>query len=210
MTTPEQDVKVTQPYEGGFSTNFYLTHQVAGRQQFTLRGAYAHDWQYVMEQEKHFIEFMREKGWKMEGEHNPAAAPQPDPAARIAMEAGNKVMAQEIQAQAEAVPPAPNGAQWQTVDVNEIRIEPKADGMVSVEFWQTGRKYAEEYVKWKPENIIGLLKHVMTVPANDDGSIKPAVLSCKCRVYFTLGKEKTGPNAKPGSRWHDVAHVRPL
>lgn len=139
-----------------------------------------------------------------------APAPAPDKPAQIAMQEGNPQMAAQLQAQADAVPPAPNGQAWQTVDINEIRIEPKSDGMVSVEFWNPGRKYAEEYVKWKPENVLGLLKHVMTVPTNDDGSIKPSILSCKCRVYFTLGKEKTGPNAKPGSRWHDVAHVRPL
>lgn len=150
-------------------------------------------------------------GWQLEAPKAPQApAPNPDPAARIALEAGNKNMAQEMQAEYETVPPAPNGTQWETVDITEIHIEPKADGMVSVEFWQTGRKYAEEYVKWKPENIKGLLKHIMTVPTNDDGSIKPSVLACKCRVYYTLGKEKTGPNAKPGSRWHDVAHVRSL
>lgn len=140
----------------------------------------------------------------------PAAAPQPDPAAKAALEAGNKQLAAELQTQGEAVPAAPNGQAWNTVDVNEVRIEPKADGFVSVEFWQTGRKYAEEYVKWKPENVKALLRHIMTVPVSDDGTIKPAILSCPCRVYFTLGKEKTGPNAKPGSRWHDVAHVRPL
>jgi len=138
-----------------------------------------------------------------------APAPKPDPAAKIAMDAGNKVLAAEIQAQGEAVPPSSNGQEWNTVEVNEIRIEPKADGMVSVEFWN-GRTYAEEYVKWKPENVFGLLKHIMAVPTNDDGSIKAAKLLCNCRVYYTLGKEKTGPKAKPGSRWHDVAHVRPL
>jgi hypothetical protein len=211
MTTPMQEVTVNQPYEAGFSTNFFLSHPLMGRQQFTFRGAFATDWGYVMEESKTFIKYMQEKGWAMEGEgKTPAPAPQPDVAAKIALEAGNKVMAQELQAQSEAVPPAPNGQQWNTTDVNEIRIEPKSDGMVSVEFWQTGRKYAEEYVKWKPENILGLLKHVMTVPVNDDGTIKPAVVSCKCRVFYSLGKEKTGPNAKPGSRWHDVAHVRAI
>ena len=138
----------------------------------------------------------------------PAPAPQPDPAAKIALEAGNKAMAQELQASYEAVPPAANGQPWQTVDVNEVRIEPKADGLVSVEFWNPGRQYAEEYVKWKPENVKGLLKHIMTVPTNDDGTLKPGKHSVNCRVYYSLGKEKTGPNAKPGSRWHDVAHVR--
>lgn len=210
MDTPKQEpITVNQPYEAGFSTNFYLSHPIMGRQQFTFRGAFATDWGYVMDEIRTFIKHAQEKGWKLEGEAlAPATAPQPDPAARVALEAGNKAMAAELQAQGEAVPASQNGQAWQTVDVNEIRIEPKADGLVSVEFWQTGRKYAEEYVKWKPENVKGLLKHVMTVPVNDDGSLKPAVVGCHCRVYFTLGKEKTGPNAKPGSRWHDVAHVR--
>jgi len=212
MDTPTQESRTrTQPYEAGFSTNFFLNHPVMGRIQFTFRGATSAHWQEVMDDARQFIENMLNKDWTFDGANSkPAAAPQPDPAAKIALEAGNKQMAQELQVQAEAVPPAQNGQSWQTVDVNEIRIEPKADGLVSVEFWQTGRKYAEEYVKWKPENIKGLLKYVMTIPTNDDGTIKPAILSCPSRVYFTLGKEKTGPNAKPGSRWHDVAHVRPL
>ena len=140
----------------------------------------------------------------------PAPAPFPDKAAAIAMEAGNKELAQQLQESAADVPAAPDGKEWNTTDADEVHIEPKSDGMVSVEFWRTGRKYAEEYLKWKPDSVKGLLKHIMTVPVNDDGSIKPAKLSCKCRVLYTLGKEKTGPNAKPGSRWHDVAHVRPL
>jgi hypothetical protein len=139
-----------------------------------------------------------------------AAAPKPPADVKIAVEAGNKVLAQELQAGYEAVPPATADNPYQIVDIDEIHIEPKADGMVSVEFWKIGRKYCEEYLKWKPESVLGLLKHVMTVKLNDDGTIKPAIEACKCRVYYLLGKEKTGPNAKPGSRWHNVAHVRPI
>lgn len=210
MDTPTKES--TAPAEAGFSTNMFLTHPIMGRLQFTFRGATSTDWGFVLEDVDRFAHYMREKGWKFDGEIKApeAPAPKPDKPAMIALEAGNKDLAAELQTQASAVPPAPGGQEWQTIDVSEIRIEPKSDGLVSVEFWNPGRKYAEEYVKWKPENILALLKHVMTVPTNDDGSIKPAILSCKCRVYFSLGKEKTGPNAKPGSRWHDVAHVRPL
>jgi hypothetical protein len=213
MDTPKQESRTrTQPYEAGFSTNYFLNHPLMGRQQFTFRGATSAHWGEVMDDVHQFLQYMKGKGWSLDGENTPpaASAPLPDPAARVAQQAGNNQMAQELQAQAEAVPPAPNGAAWNTVDVNEVRIEPKADGLVTVEFWNPGRQYAEEYVKWTPDNVLGLLKHVMTVPVNDDGTIRPAKLSCKCRVYYSLGKEKTGPKAKPGSRWHDVAHVRPL
>jgi hypothetical protein len=76
-----------------------------------------------------------------------------------------------------------------------------------VEFWNPDRKYAEERVKWKSAAILGLLKHVMTVPVNDDGTPKPSTLTCPCRVYYTLGKEYTKKDGST-SNYHDVAHLR--
>ena len=140
----------------------------------------------------------------------PAPAPKPDAAAQIAREEGNLELASRLEAQRAEVPPPPTGKTWQTVDVSEIRVIPQPDGVTTlVEFWNPNRKYAEERVKWKSLSIIGLLKHVMTVPTNDDGTPKAAAFTAPCRVYYTLGKEYTKKD-QTIANYHDVAHVRPL
>lgn len=57
-----------QPNEAGFSTNLFLNHQVMGRVQFTFRGATSADWGVVLEDLEQFLRYMREKGWKFDGE----------------------------------------------------------------------------------------------------------------------------------------------
>ena len=148
---------------------------------------------------------------QVEAPKAPAApAPKPDPAAKIAAEEGNLELVSKLEAQEAEVPPPPAGKTWQTVDVSEIRVIPQPDGVTTlVEFWNPNRKYAEEHVKWKSLSIIGLLKHVMTVPTNDDGTPKAAAFTVPCRVYYTLGKEYTKKDQTIGN-YHDVAHVRLL
>ena len=150
-------------------------------------------------------------GWQPEApKAPPAPAPKPDAAAQIAREAGNQELASNLEAQGVEVPPPPAGKTWQTVDVSEIRVIPQPDGVTTlVEFWNPNRKYAEERVKWKSFSIIGLLKHVMTVLTNDDGTPKAATFTVPCRVYYTLGKEYTKKD-QTIANYHDVACVRPL
>ena len=148
---------------------------------------------------------------QVEAPKAPAApAPKPDPAAQIAREEGNLELASRLEAQGAEVPPPPAGKTWQTVDVSEIRVIPQPDGITTlVEFWNPNRKYAEERVKWKSFSIIGLLKYVMTVLTNDDGTPKAATFTVPCRVYYTLGKEYTKKD-QTIANYHDIAHVRPL
>jgi hypothetical protein len=58
--------------------------------------------------------------------------------------------------------------------------------------------------KWPWEGATGLLRHVTSADV-----AKPATLSLKCRVYYTLGKQFTLDNGKTGN-YKDVHHVRPL
>ena len=148
---------------------------------------------------------------QVEAPKAPAApAPKPDPAAQIAREEGNLELASRLEAQGAEVPPPPAGKTWQTVDVSEIRVIPQPDGITTlVEFWNPNRKYAEERVKWKSFSIIGLLKHVMTVLTNDDGTPKAATFTVPCRIYYTLGKEYTKKD-QTIAHYHDIAHIRPL
>lgn len=191
--------------EAGASLSFQvIPGKVVGNFQVTLRATHSTQIGELIETGAKLIQ---ERGWHMV--EPPPTAPPPAPsAASEAVKDGTPEVKAAVKAVVEGVGDPPAGKEWQTTDVQEIHIEPKADGMVLVEFWIPGRKWAEEYVKWQPAHVLGLLKHVMTVPVNNDGSIKTAKVTCPCRVYYTLGKEKTGPNAKPGSRWHDVAHVR--
>lgn len=77
QTTPTQDV--AQPTEAGFSTNMYLKHPKMGRLQFTFRGANSRDWGTVLEDVDRFAHFMSGKGWKFDGESEPAPAQPPAP-----------------------------------------------------------------------------------------------------------------------------------
>lgn len=82
-----------------------------------------------------------------------------DVAAKIALEAGNKAMAKELQANYEEVPPTQNGQQWQTYKADIVKVLPQPDDRVTIEFWGTGRKYADlKVVKWKLESANGLAK----------------------------------------------------
>ena len=146
-------------------------------------------------------------GWQPEApKAPPAPAPKPDAAAEIAREEGNLELASMLA----EIPSPPAGKTWQMVDVQEVRVIPQPDGVTTlVEFWNPNRKYAEERVKWKSHSIIGLLKYVMTVPTNDDGTPKAAAFTAPCRVYYSLGKEYVKKD-QTLANYHDVAHVRPL
>lgn len=203
QATPTKDAEtVIQAYEAGFSTNFYLIHPVAGRQQFTFRGAFSFDWPYVMDNVKEFIESMREKGWKLEGE-NTAPKPNPDAAAKVAQEAGNSEMVAQFQVQGEAVPDPPTGKEWQTVDVSRVVILPQPDNKCNVEFYADGHKWPDvKVVKWSTESVAGLMKHVTSHDVATPGDF-----TLSCRVYYTWGNEYTKPDGKKGN-YKDVAHVR--
>ena len=70
QTTPTQEVekKRDQPYEAGFSTNFFLNHPKMGRLQFTFRGATSGHWGEVLRDLRGFLEHMRGDGWIFDGE----------------------------------------------------------------------------------------------------------------------------------------------
>jgi hypothetical protein len=138
-----------------------------------------------------------------------APAPKPDVAAEIVREA-DPFGADEMEAKLAAIPEPPEGKAWQTIDVQQIKVIPQPDGITTLaEFWNPDRQYAEERVKWKSAAVLGLLKHVMTVPVNDDGTPKASTLTCPSRVYFTLGKEYTKKSGEKAN-YHDVGAVRPL
>lgn len=69
QVTPTQETyEPKQPAEAGFSCNMFLTNDVMGRIQFTFRGATSADWGHVLEDVDRFAHYMREKGWKFDGE----------------------------------------------------------------------------------------------------------------------------------------------
>lgn len=137
----------------------------------------------------------------------PAAAPQPDPAAKIALEEGNKQMAQEIQVQATAVPPSRKGVDvsYQIIDVDIVEVLPQPDGKTTLKFYGTSDKYPRVSVnKWKVEAANGLMKHVTS---EDMG--KAAKYTLKCRVYYTDGSSYQTTNGET-RHYKDVEHIRPV
>jgi len=137
-----------------------------------------------------------------------APAPQPDKPAQIALEEGNKPLAAKLQAQADAVPPAPNGEAWNVYDAVFVRILPQPDNKVNIEFYGNERKkphndYAELKVnKWTVEAAAGLMKHVTSHDVRVAGEF-----SLPCRVYWQNGKEYTTQSGEKRN-YKNVAHVR--
>lgn len=94
--------------------------------------------------------------------------------------------------------PAPQGALSKAINI--IKVLPQPGDKVNVEFWQTGRKYAELYAKgWSLDRVRNLLS---TVTKHDPA--KPAELPLNCTVTYTLGKEY-----KPGKHYEDVQAIYP-
>jgi hypothetical protein len=95
-------------------------------------------------------------------------------------------------------PSAPQGALTKSIDI--IKVLPQPGDKVNIEFWQTGRKYAELYAKgWSLDRVRSLLS---TVTKHDPS--RPAELPIKCNVAYTLGKEY-----KPGKHYEDVQAIYP-
>jgi len=212
MTTQEEIQKITEerdalqntldalyseaPAEAGFSMNFQISHDVIGPAQVTFRGARAGEWMRVMTQAREFTAYAIKNGWKFKSA--PQAAPPPKAAPVEGSTASHVTTPPVLDA---TVPPPPEGKEWKYVDVQQIKILPQPDDKVKIEFWNPGRKYAEEILNCKTERAAGILKHVTSAPVT-----VAANLSVPVRVYYVLGKEKAN---KPGEYWHDVYHVRP-
>lgn len=78
--TPTKETRIIdQPYEAGFSTNFFLNHPKMGRQQFTFRGATSGHWGEVMSDLHNFIEHMSAKGWTTDGDKPAEIVPPSQP-----------------------------------------------------------------------------------------------------------------------------------
>jgi hypothetical protein len=93
---------------------------------------------------------------------------------------------------------APQGTM--TKVIHTIKVLPQPGGKVTLEFWQTGRQYAELYAKgWTLERAQKLLstvsKHDVRMAEN---------LNINCQVAYTLGKEY-----KPGKHYEDVQAIYP-
>lgn len=89
-------------------------------------------------------------------------------------------------------------AEWVTVNV------PK-DGKIRVEFWRTGREYAEENVVRTAEALAPLLESIglSTTP----GEHKPLPV----RVHWTRGRERLNKDGTPsGKHYHDVTRLELL
>ena len=154
QATPKQEAEtVMQPYEAGFSTNFFLTHPVMGRQQFTFRGAFATDWTYVMVEAGEFVKHMREKGWQTEGDMTHPAPAQPS---RPQNSAGS---APAAPTRATATPTATQSG-LQTLDIIKLEIEPQADGKAKLKFYSAGHKYPDLYSTLPIGNCVALLADV--------------------------------------------------
>jgi hypothetical protein len=195
------------PNEAGFSMNMYLSNEIMGRVQFTFRGVTSAEWGIVLEDVDRFSHYMRDKGWKFDGEIKlpSASAPAVSAPVRIAMEEGNKPLAQATANAELDVPAPPAGKEWIVFAASIVKVLPQPDNKVTLEFYAEGQKYPGVKVnKWKVENANGLMKHVTS---EDMG--KAAEYKLQCQVYYTEGAEGKTADGKV-FHWKDVSHVRPF
>ena len=136
-----------------------------------------------------------------------ASAPLPAKDVAIALEEGNKALAQQLAVSAAELPPSRKGADvpYQTADVDIVEVLPQPDGKTTLRFYGANDKYPRVSInKWKVEAANGLMKHV----TSEDRS-KAAKYSIKCRVFFTDGASYTSTNGEL-RHYKDVEHVRPI
>jgi hypothetical protein len=156
MATPSQEAV---PNEAGFSTNLFLNHLSFGRVQYTFRGATSKDWGAVLEDVDRFLQFMHEKGWKMDGEAKGAGIAVP-----VAAGNGSKpyepkpVAANEIPA--ELPGPSEGGVEYFKDEFDSFEVTPQADNKASVEFFKDGMKWpvGAKISKWKNDSVRTMLE----------------------------------------------------
>ncbi len=134
-----------------------------------------------------------------------APAPKEDPAAAIAKEVGNEEAAEALQKDYAELPPAPDGKEWQALEIARVVVLPQPEERCNVEFYADGHKYPDvKVVRWKNASVAGLLKHVTSHDVSQPGDF-----DLPCRVFYTWGREYTKPDGTKGN-YKDVGHVRPL
>jgi hypothetical protein len=101
---------------------------------------------------------------------------------------------------APAATPATGGG---AVEVNRVTVTPNAEGKVKIEFWKTGRKYAELYATWTPEyasEMFSKLDASWTV----DKFAKAVAYDATFTAEWVNGR----PNPK-GTPYKDIVDLRP-
>jgi hypothetical protein len=89
------------------------------------------------------------------------------------------------------------------VEVNRVTVTPNAEGKVKIEFWKTGRKYAELYATWTPEyasEMFSKLDASWTV----DKFAKAVAYDATFTAEWVNGR----PNPK-GTPYKDIVDLRP-
>lgn len=128
------------------------------------------------------------------------APPKPDPAAKAVAETGNAKLAAEVERQGEAVPPAPNGQAWLTMEIDRIVIKAEPGDAYTLEVYAPGHQWPDmKAAKRKAEVIGGLLKHITS-----DDPTKPADYRVNAIAYYLEGKTKTTGTG----HWLDLYHLR--
>jgi hypothetical protein len=214
MAAPElQDVRPTSKDfwqgfpEAPFSDTFKWLDAEGYEHMLTIRGWEGGAMLKAVERAKEFI--AAQGGKPVRSRPADAPAPTPDPAVKIALEEGNKQMAAELQEAGLEIPPAPAGKQYQVSDIAFVKILPQPGDRINIEFYSDDRKTPHndfpsiKATKYDVGRAMGLLKHVTSADVT-----KPAEFMCRCKVYWTEGKEYKKADGGTG-HYRDIHHVRP-
>jgi len=186
MTQPEEapaEATHSYPAEAGFSLNWQMIDANGSPVQVTMRVATADEWKKVIRERVEFLQAANKGGWKFANvAKNPDAVEFPP----------------SRPAPAPSAPANGNGSEL-SKRINVIKVLPQPGDKVNVEFWATGRKYAELYAKgWALDRAKKLL-----APVTQHNPASPAELSITCDVVYSLGKEY-----KPGKHYEDVQYIK--
>jgi hypothetical protein len=102
---------------------------------------------------------------------------------------------------APAATPATGGG---AVEVNKITVTPNAEGKTKIEFWKTGRKYAEVYQTWTPEQATAMFAKLDPSWTVDKFS-KPGTFEATFTVEFIYSTKLTAK----GNPYKDIVDLRP-
>lgn len=182
----------TPPPESQFSLNWQMIDGYGGNVQVTMRGSYVGEWPEIMQERAKFVDLAQKKGWTFPGSVKPAAGLTPPPAAPAAPVAAPS-----------------NGTATSTVKVvqvlsaTELRVMPRADGKVDLEFWNTGRQYAEIKATKAPAEAVAML--AATGAWALDNFSKAGAFTLPVTIEYRLSDKL---NSK-GNPYKDVLAVKP-
>lgn len=186
------------PAEAGISLNWRMTDPEGCDVQFTMRGTFADDWKYVVSMRRDLVIAAKKNGWTAQGAQTTQPRPTEDPVSDAGPKQG------QPKPSPKHTPVTGGGTQGgkaiQVFKADKVVIEPKPDGKVRVNFWQTGRKYADLYGTKSADKWADLFGW------DESAFSEPETYGVSVEVGYTLS-DKTNDKGNP---YKDIEYIKEL